>query len=317
MRSGIILGVAAIGLSACTSTVTVWSVPRVELEATVGKMKLPGIPFQRSGRMAVAVLQCEQGLIEAVRTLELLAPEPRPPQAAKVLRTDADRVLLASAERPALMRLRDDMARHDPWTQSADALNARFEQLVQRAGAMPAAYALAGRVVEFRPYVDTGRVYFLNAPLPWFGNATLNAELADGVLSTVEAGATTGLKEGVDAISGLPGLASTGAVDQAKSSGAATPSTQASALSGNATVFRTSLRLRDLVHVYRFEQPMSTGVATPFHGVDCSDVEGLKTKHSFSQKWIEPAGERAAAPAAAKNAIQINGSITLPDPGVR
>lgn len=188
-----------------------------------------------------------------------------------------------------------------------------------------------GWAMEQRTRVDTGTVYYLNAPLPWFGQSTLSPEFADGALSKLTVTVDTKLADGLSALVPLREFATGEKIADPAAAAASpdasllydslgdkSPLAEKTQKADPSAAFKLAMSLKEAGWRIRVEpdgskacrgnngQGSTTNVCTPA----C-----LAAAPHTRTAWAEPGDPATSAPKQpAASQIGLSGTITLPKP---
>ena len=183
--------------------------------------------------------------------------------------------------------------------------------------------SIVARSLVQQTVADTGRVYFLNSNLPWFGDAKLLSELSGGILTKVEAAVTSNLKDGADSIVAL--LAATKSTEDASGADESEDKVrvqtepQHKPAGGDAAgvpppkpILIASLEVQEQSFVYTFEAVV--GSAAMLKDKGCDDLRTLKSETAFTRALVGGPAPPPAPTPAPENSITVKGTIQLPRP---
>lgn len=315
-----VLAVLAMACSACVPVVSVQQAPALKDAAGAGK--LSGVPFYVKVDEYVHSTVYERRWLRATLKVE---KKMRDTKSDKEVTIDVGtqsvtRELLASTTELDALRLRLLQPDGDSF-EAAERLVAAFSALKSVAESdVPA--RLVANTVSRETIVDRSRVYYLNAPLPWFGTGNLTQELnPDGTLTKVVSNPDTKLAEGISSLLPLKEYL-TGRFVKSATAAATSPTTSGDAVKGIAQLrdFRPSIKKEEADFIYALS--LETVPVGREYRVESAPSRERPTGNPVlaldragalvTVKDIEATEAKAAPAKPAAPTIGIQGSIVLP-----
>lgn len=316
----VVLALASVACTACVPVVQVKQTPA--LKEDVGAGKLPGIPFYVKVDEYVHSTVHERRWLRATLKIEKKMRDKKDDKEVTidVGTQSVTRDLLAPGAE--LDALRAQLLKPDGGSfETAERLVKEFSALKSVSEKDVPSRMVANSVTR-ETVIDRSRVYYLNAPLPWFGTGNLTQELsADGTLTKVVSNPDTKLSEGLAGLLPLKEYL-TGRFVKSASDAAKDPANADTVAKGLAQArgFRSSLRMSEADFIYALSLEIAPvgreyRVESPPSRTRPQVADPLPLEQSGLMLTVKDIGgeEDKAAPAKpAAPTIGIQGSIVLP-----